>query len=115
MESISTPRISSQLIDSYVGQNVMVVGKVQQLRGDTAVIDADGQITANLNRDAHLVNGNAAQIIGKVLPDLSIKAMSSVDLGNNVDFKVAQAVVDATHQCRDLFVFDADKGGMMMG
>ena len=50
MESISTPRISSQLIDSYVGQNVMVVGKVQQLRGDTAVIDAEGQITANLNR-----------------------------------------------------------------
>lgn len=50
MESTSTPRISSPLVDSYVGQNVMVIGKVQQLRGDTAVIEAEGQITANLNR-----------------------------------------------------------------
>jgi hypothetical protein len=50
MESTSTPRISGQLIDSYVGRNVMVVGKVTQLRGDTAIIDAEGQVTANLNR-----------------------------------------------------------------
>ncbi|ORY71954.1 replication factor A protein 3 [Pseudomassariella vexata] len=108
MDPVSTPRISGQLIDSYVGRNVMVVGKVLQLRGDTAVIDSEGQITANLNREAHLVSGNGVQIIGKVLPDLSIKVMNSIDLGTNVDYAVSQTVVELTHQYKDLFMFPDD-------
>ncbi|KAI1390994.1 uncharacterized protein F4822DRAFT_426847 [Hypoxylon trugodes] len=83
MESTSTPRISAALMDSYVGQNVIIVGKVQQLRGDTAFLEADGQIQANLNRDCHLMVGNGAQIIGKVNPDLTIKVLNAMDLGNN--------------------------------
>lgn len=59
MEATSTPRVSSPYLDSYVGRNVMIVGKVVQLRGDQAIIDADGNITAHLNRvsppqDRHL-------------------------------------------------------------
>lgn len=50
MEATSTPRISSSYLDSYVGRNVMIVGKVIQLRGDQAIVDADGHITAHLNR-----------------------------------------------------------------
>lgn len=50
MEATSTPRITSQYLDNYVGRNVMIVGKVVQLRGDTAVVDADGNVTAHLNR-----------------------------------------------------------------
>lgn len=45
-----TPRITSRYLDSFVGQVVMIVGKVAQLRGDTAVVDSDGNITAQLNR-----------------------------------------------------------------
>lgn len=50
MEAASTPRISGPYLDNYVGRNVMVVGKVVQLRGDQAIIDADGNVTAHLNR-----------------------------------------------------------------
>jgi replication factor A3 len=50
MDAVSTPRVSSPYLDSYVGRNVMVVGKVVQLRGEQAVVDADGNITAHLNR-----------------------------------------------------------------
>jgi hypothetical protein len=35
-------------------------------------------------QEAHLLAGNAAQIIGKVNPDLSIKVLSSMDLGTKV-------------------------------
>lgn len=52
----STPRISCPYLDSYVGRNVMVVGKVVQLRGDQAIVDADGNVTAHLNRVRFLVN-----------------------------------------------------------
>lgn len=50
MESTSTPRVSGPYLDNYVGRNVMIVGKVVQLRGDQAIIDADGNVTAHLNR-----------------------------------------------------------------
>lgn len=81
----------------------MVVGRVAQLRGDQATIDADGIITAHLNRDAHLSSGNAVQIIGKVNPDLSIRVLSSLDLGTGVDFNVCRDVVDISQRYKELF------------
>ncbi len=49
-ESVSTPRVTAPYLDSHVGRNVVLVGKVVQLRGDSAVIDSDGNVTAILNR-----------------------------------------------------------------
>lgn len=76
-------------------------------------------------KESHLTPGNGVQIIGKVNSDLSIKVMSSLDLGSNVgmsiflyvvncthpltkpaDYSVAQSVVDITHQHKDLFVYE---------
>ncbi|KAK7749472.1 hypothetical protein SLS53_000046 [Cytospora paraplurivora] len=103
MESQPTPRITAPYLDSYQGRNVMVIGRVVQLRGDQAIVDADGTITTHLNRDAHLSNGSAVQVIGKVNPDLSIRVLSSLDLGTGVDFDVCQKVVDISQRYRGLF------------
>ncbi|KAH8772670.1 replication factor A protein 3 [Diaporthe sp. PMI_573] len=103
MESQPTPRITAPYLDSYRGRNVIVVGRVVQLRGEVAVIDADGNITAHLNREAHLSNGNAVQIIGKVNPDLSIRALNSLDLGAGVDLGVYQHVVEVSQKYGELF------------
>ncbi|ODA83570.1 hypothetical protein RJ55_02084 [Drechmeria coniospora] len=106
-ESISAPRITAQHLDAFAGRLVTMVGKVTQLRGDQATIDADGTVTVVLNRDAHLSNGNAVQIIGKVNPDLSIKVLSSKDLGPGVDFGLCTAVVAATHRFKEIFVAES--------
>lgn len=50
MEAVATPRVTCAYLNSYVGKNVTIVGKVIQLRGEDAIIDADGNITAHLNR-----------------------------------------------------------------
>lgn len=50
MDSQSTPRATAPYLDSYVGRNVTIVGKVVQLRGEQAVVNADGNISAHLNR-----------------------------------------------------------------
>ncbi|CAK7264736.1 hypothetical protein SEPCBS57363_001231 [Sporothrix epigloea] len=100
---METPRVSCSYLNSYINQNVLVVGKVVQLRGDSAIVDADGHITVNLNRDAHLVGGNAVQIVGKVMSDLSIKALSAQDLGLDVDIDLAQKVVEITQEHRSIF------------
>ncbi|KAI0546304.1 replication factor A protein 3 [Xylaria curta] len=88
MEAVSTPRINAPLLPSYVGQNVIVVGKVLQLRGESASLEANGEVNVLLNHECHLMAGNGAQIIGKVNPDLSIKVYNAKDLGNNVEIKV---------------------------
>ncbi len=50
MEQTSTPHITSAFLDSYMGHSVMVVKKVMQLWGKTAVIDFKGNITTHLNQ-----------------------------------------------------------------
>ncbi|KAB5575633.1 replication factor A protein 3 [Coniochaeta sp. 2T2.1] len=114
MEATATPRVTSQYLDNYVGRNVMVVGKVVQLRGDTAVVDADGNVTAHLNRDSHLQMGSGAQLIGKVNSDLSIKVLSSttVESPAGVDYDLYRTVVELSQlpSVKNLFVKD-DSGG----
>ncbi|KAM7201723.1 replication factor A protein 3 [Naviculisporaceae sp. PSN 640] len=109
MEAVSTPRVTCAYLNMYVGRNVMVVGKVQQLRGEEAVIDADGNITVHLNRDAHLAPGSGVQIIGKVNPDLSVKVLSSMDLGNSVDYTLANKFVEIEHQYPNLFIYPGEQ------
>ncbi|KLU92728.1 hypothetical protein MAPG_11630 [Magnaporthiopsis poae ATCC 64411] len=106
MDQVSTPRVNCGLLNAYVGRNVMVIGKVQ-LRGDVALIDADGNITAALNRDSHLLVGNAAQLIGKVNPDLSIKVLTSTDLGSNVDMNLCRSVVEVAQKLKPVFEFES--------
>jgi replication factor A3 len=50
MEAVANPRITCAYLNQYVGKNVIIVGKVMQLRGEEAIIDADGSVTAHLNR-----------------------------------------------------------------
>ncbi|KAK4082787.1 uncharacterized protein Triagg1_1677 [Trichoderma aggressivum f. europaeum] len=88
-EQMSSPRITASYLDNFVGRIVTIVGTVTQLRGDQATIDADGVVTILLNREAHLAHGNAAQVIGKVNPDLSIKALSTRDVGPGVGHGVS--------------------------
>lgn len=49
-EAIATPRINSSYLDSFTNQTVRMIGKVVQLRGEQAIIDAGGNITAHLTR-----------------------------------------------------------------
>ena len=159
-EQLSTPRITAPYLDNFVGRHVLLMGKVTQLRGDEATIDSDGAVTVSLNRvrtrshpvivvsgtprgwankglqDAHLANGNVAQVIGKVNPDLSIKVLSCKDLGPNVgkfparsdsrsaakpphgtlalidtpsslDLGLYASVVEVTHQHKSIFVSES--------
>lgn len=80
---MSTPRITSQYLDTFTSRIIRLVGRVTQLRGDTATIDSEGNVTAHLNRDSHLTVGNAVEVVGKVNQDLTIKVLRTTDLGRN--------------------------------
>jgi replication factor A3 len=46
------------------------------------------------------------QVVGKVNNDLSVKVLSAQDLGSSVDLGLYAAVVEATHRCKEIFIFD---------
>ncbi|KAF2429251.1 replication factor A protein 3 [Tothia fuscella] len=104
--SESTPRISSQYLENFQHQTVRVVGKITQLRGESATMDANGSITLQLNRDTHLQLNHACEVIGKVQGDLSIRVLTSTDFGTEFDLTAADAVVDATHRYKEIFYGD---------
>lgn len=58
-EHIAAPRITAPNLDAFVNKHVSIVGKVTQLRGDQATIDADGNVTILLNR----VNNTTGKIL----------------------------------------------------
>lgn len=80
-----------------------MLGKVVQLRGENAIIDAGGQVDVILNRDSHLAVGHAVEIIGKVDQNLAIKVQAATDFGTNIDFTAVNAVVEATHRYKEIF------------
>ncbi|RKF58471.1 Replication factor A protein 3, partial [Erysiphe neolycopersici] len=82
-ELIYTPRITSSHLDSFTNRTVRLLGKVMQLRGDTAIVDSDGNVTLHLNREAHLTVGHIFEVIGKVNQDLSIRVLKSTNMGKD--------------------------------
>jgi len=103
---LATPRLTSPHLEHFTNRTIRLIGKVTQLRGETATLDSDGSVTAILNRDAHLTVGNAVEIVGKVGGDLSVRVLKATDLGSNFDFKANNAVVDATHRYKEIFYAD---------
>ncbi|MCJ1433181.1 hypothetical protein MMC27_002540 [Xylographa pallens] len=110
MASEATPRINAHYLEQFTNQTVRIVGKVLALHGETATLDASGSITIHLNRESHLTVNNAAEIIGKVQPDLSVKVLQATDFGGSMDYAAADAVVDATHRYKEIFYEGGGEG-----
>ncbi|KAH7068286.1 ssDNA binding protein-like protein Ssb3 [Paraphoma chrysanthemicola] len=103
MDHPQTPRILAPHLQTFQHRIVRVLGKVVQLRGETAIIDAGGHIDVILTRDSHLAVGHAVEIIGKVDQNLHIKVQAATDFGTSIDFNAANAVVEATHRYKEIF------------
>ncbi|KAF2269778.1 ssDNA binding protein-like protein Ssb3 [Lojkania enalia] len=109
MEHPQTPRILAPHLNSFQHKLVRMVGKVVQLRGDTAVIDAGGNVNVVLNRDTHLAVNRFVEIIGKVEGNLHVKVQAATDFGTDIgiDINAITAVVEATHRHKEIF-YDMD-------
>ncbi|MCJ1407535.1 hypothetical protein MMC19_001606 [Ptychographa xylographoides] len=103
MANEATPRINAHYLEQFTNQTVRIVGKIVALHGETATLDASGPINIYLNRESHLTVGNAAEVIGKVQQDLSVKVLQATDFGSNLDYAAANAVVEATHRYKEIF------------
>ncbi|KAK6536485.1 hypothetical protein TWF281_000717 [Arthrobotrys megalospora] len=102
--SDQTPRVNASYLSNFTGQTVRIAGKVIQVQGGSATIDAQGTVAIQLDADTNVKTvGNVVEVIGKVNNDQSIKEFVSSDFGADVDLNAIEAVVQATHTYRELF------------
>jgi RecJ-like exonuclease len=89
-----TPRVNAPLLAQHPGETVMLVGRVSQLRqtapgptaaaATTAVVDAAGLVAVHLapgQAGAVVRQGAVVQFIGRVAPDLGVRAFAATDVG----------------------------------
>ena len=50
-----TPRVNSALLERFVGQTVRLVGKVAQLRGETATLDSSGNVLVHMTSVCYML------------------------------------------------------------
>jgi len=99
-----TPRINATMLENFAGKTVRMIGRVTTVRNDEVLIDSQGSVKLQVERqDANIIMGHAVEIVGKVWPDLSVKVFVSTDLGKDLDFSAVEAVVDATHRYKEIF------------
>jgi replication factor A3 len=61
-----TPRINASYLEQFTHRTVRILGKVTQLRGEEATIDAGGQINVHLNRVCHKLFSSNFRSLGSI-------------------------------------------------
>ncbi|ORY23052.1 replication factor A protein 3 [Naematelia encephala] len=89
------PRINARLIPQFKGQTVRFTAKVLKMSGDTATVESSDkqEVGVILARDTHIAT-TFVEIIAMVKDDLTLKCLTSIDLGDSIDMKAVNNVVD---------------------
>ncbi|RXK39519.1 hypothetical protein M231_03188 [Tremella mesenterica] len=99
------PRINSRLLSQFKGQTVRLTVKVVKLNGDTATVEASdgGPIGVVLPRDIH-IEDPFVELIALVKDDLSVRALTNINLGKNIDMKAVDALVTLSNSSKGVGV-----------
>ncbi|KAK9378635.1 replication factor A protein 3 [Kockiozyma suomiensis] len=77
------PRVNAQYLKPYTESVVRLIGRVTQVNGDTAILDAAGSVTVHSTRDLVFTEGQIFEITGRVNADLSVKALDGINHGSD--------------------------------
>ncbi|KAI0794044.1 replication factor A protein 3 [Fomes fomentarius] len=92
------PRVNKALMANYLGQTVRLIAKLVTLKDDVAVVEASdgGQVEVKLLSNFESVS-TYIEVIGTVSSERLLKMVGYVNLGDDVDMKLADQVVQIWH------------------
>ncbi|RUP50400.1 hypothetical protein BC936DRAFT_139361 [Jimgerdemannia flammicorona] len=100
----ATPRINSELRSQYCGQIVRIVSKVIRIDGKIATIEAPDSTQVQVTMADDSQWGTLyVELIARVESNLSLTELASTDFGDSFDMELANKVVLACQQYRDIF------------
>ncbi|KAJ1967036.1 hypothetical protein H4R35_006829 [Dimargaris xerosporica] len=99
-----TPRVNSGMLPQYTNTSVRLVGKVLQVQGTKAVLEASdhGKVTIDL-MPANNFGTQYVEVIGLVQDGRSIQEYSSCNLGDTFDLGNYNKLVELSQKYQDLF------------
>ncbi|KAF8068904.1 replication factor A protein 3 [Lyophyllum atratum] len=99
-EPVST-RVNSARLPDFVGKTVRLTGKPLQRNADFVTVQASdgGEVTVQLLRDV-IVGDSYVEVVGKVVDATTIKMMSLIDLGPDLDMKLVNDTIELIHDPR---------------
>ncbi|KAL2313113.1 DNA replication factor A subunit Ssb3 [Schizosaccharomyces pombe] len=98
-----TPRVTKDMLPECSGKTVRIVGKVNQVEGETAKVDSNGSFDMHLTVDNTLEPNHFYEFVVSVKPDSSVQLLTCVDFGTDIDMEVYQKLVLFSHKYNSLF------------
>ncbi|EKM60258.1 uncharacterized protein PHACADRAFT_246128 [Phanerochaete carnosa HHB-10118-sp] len=100
-----TPRVNSARMPDFQGQVVRLTGKVLRLSdaSNEAVLQASdgGEVRVVLsNLNPTLMTDAYVEVVGKVAGNDELRALATIDLGNELDMGLVNYVVERYHDPR---------------
>ncbi|EIM89139.1 replication factor A protein 3 [Stereum hirsutum FP-91666 SS1] len=102
---MSSPRVNSARMPEYVGKTVRIVGKMVEWaeNGEFAIMETSdgGQVTVQLAKvDMDAMNDTYFEVIGTPVDGSTIKMVNCCNLGDHLNLKLANDVIELTHDKR---------------
>ncbi|KAH9847430.1 replication factor A protein 3 [Lenzites betulinus] len=98
MSDHRSPRVNKARMADYKGQTVRLIAKILSFRDDVAIVEAsdNSEVEVKLLKDVK-IEAAYIEVIGQVVDERTIKMMGCIQLGNDVDMKLANDVVEVWH------------------
>jgi len=101
MSDHSTPRIDGSLLEEYKNRTVRIIGKIESinLNNNTLKLYTPSENKKNLiinvttTPDLEFEQGKWFEIIGRVMDDLSLRAIDIQNFGNDINEKAISGLV----------------------
>ncbi|KAI0741582.1 replication factor A protein 3 [Daedaleopsis nitida] len=84
---------------NYIGQSVRLIAKLINLNDESAIVQASdgGEVEVKLLMDFESPGTTYLEIIGQVADSRTLKMQGYVNLGDDVDMKLAEQIVQIWH------------------
>lgn len=96
-------RIDATCIGQFKGRTVKIIGKLIQNNGSSIVIDANGQIPLSFVSQSPLTEGHFYEFVATVGPDDAVKVIEETDMGEDLNERALNKVVELSHKFPELF------------
>ncbi|GLB42321.1 putative replication factor A protein 3 [Lyophyllum shimeji] len=101
MSDLST-RVNSARLPDYVGKTVRLACKPLQRSADLVTVQAadGGEVMVQLLRDVDIDASSYIEVVGKVMDATTVKMMSVIHLGPDLDMKLVNDTIELIHDPR---------------
>ncbi|RDX49856.1 replication factor A protein 3 [Lentinus brumalis] len=101
-----TPRVNKALMSNYKGQTVRLMAKLITFKDGRAIVEASdgGEVEVALPKNENFDCAHV-EIIGKVEDERTIKMLGHVKMGDDVDMKTCDQILQVWHNPRFAHIF----------